>query len=156
MYILSKHVDEIFLNFNLILEWCWKKTKDGDPFTLIFHKWNKNCFIFIFVISNRISFKWKIYFSSLEPKGQNMKSTLVHPFPRGDKASLCKWSSTMIFSKGRSTMTYYEWKFNDNCKYYFLHNHHANFNWTWQKASLGEGNSRLIKERTIPFPKRET
>ena len=29
-------------------------------FDLIFHEWNKNCFLFIFIISNRIQFKWKI------------------------------------------------------------------------------------------------
>ena len=143
--------------------WCWKKPKDGDPFAPIFHKWNKNCFIFIFVISNRISFKWKIYFSSLEPKGQNMKSKLVptkgHTLSQGEIKQACAnevQPCLKAFSKGRSTMTYYKWKFNDNLKYYFLQNHRANFNWTWQKASLGEGNSRLIKERTILFPKRET
>ena len=27
---------------------------------LIFHKWNKNCFLVIFIISNSIVFKWKI------------------------------------------------------------------------------------------------
>ena len=30
------------------------------PSALIFHEWNKNCFLFIFIISNRIQFKWKI------------------------------------------------------------------------------------------------
>jgi hypothetical protein len=34
-----------------------------------------------------------------------------------------------------------------------LHNHWANFNQTWHKASLRDGDSELYKWRTIPFPK---
>ena len=30
------------------------------PSALIFHEWNKNCLILIFIISNSIQFKWKI------------------------------------------------------------------------------------------------
>ena len=30
------------------------------PLPLFFHEWNKSCFLFIFIISNRIQFKWKI------------------------------------------------------------------------------------------------
>ena len=34
-----------------------------------------------------------------------------------------------------------------------LQNHWANFNQTWHKASLGEGNSSLFKRRALPFSK---
>ena len=34
--------------------------KGFRPSALIFREWNKNCFLFIFIISNRIQFKWKI------------------------------------------------------------------------------------------------
>ena len=34
-----------------------------------------------------------------------------------------------------------------------LQNHWANFNQTWHKASLGEGDSSLFKWRAPPFPK---
>ena len=34
-----------------------------------------------------------------------------------------------------------------------LQNHRANFNQTWHKASLGEGNSSLFKEGPRPFPR---
>ena len=36
---------------------------------------------------------------------------------------------------------------------HLLQNHWANFNQTWQKASLGEGDSSLFKWRTCPFPR---
>ena len=29
-------------------------------FALIFHKWNKNCFLVIFIIGDSLGFKWKI------------------------------------------------------------------------------------------------
>ena len=33
----------------------WKKAVKGlQPSALIFHEWNKNCFLFILIISNRI------------------------------------------------------------------------------------------------------
>ena len=40
-----------------------------------------------------------------------------------------------------------------NLKYLLLQNHWPNFNQTWHKASLGEGDSSLFKWRAPPFPK---
>ena len=40
-----------------------------------------------------------------------------------------------------------------NLKIFFLQNHLANFNQTWHKASLGEGDASLFKRRTPPISK---
>ena len=42
---------------------------------LIFHEWNKNCFLFIFIISNRIQLKWK-FFKGMKRGSFLQKSTL--------------------------------------------------------------------------------
>ena len=50
-------------SYNLLERWsCVSqiKLKGIRPSALIFHEWNKNCFLFVFIISNRIQFKWKI------------------------------------------------------------------------------------------------
>ena len=37
--------------------------------------------------------------------------------------------------------------------FHLLQNHRANFNQTWHKASLGDGDSSLFKWRATPFPR---
>ena len=46
-----------------VAQLIWQKAfpvKGIRPSALIFHEWNKNCFLFISIINNRIQFQWKI------------------------------------------------------------------------------------------------
>ena len=40
--------------------WYQNGIRGIQPSALIFHEWNKNCFLFISIINNRIQFQWKI------------------------------------------------------------------------------------------------
>ena len=44
----------------VFVHWLHARIKGRRPSALIFHECNKNCILFIFIIRNRIQFKWKI------------------------------------------------------------------------------------------------
>ena len=62
------------------------------------------------------------------------------------------WSSSELFW---SSIVYLSVRQSVNFSYFrlLLKNHRANFNQTWQKASLGKGDSNFSNEEPCPFPR---
>ena len=57
-------------------------------------------------------------------------------------------------SKNPCNLSVYTWRVSSS-KAILLQNHWANFNQTWHKASLSNGDSSLFKWRTLPFSRED-
>jgi hypothetical protein len=96
--------------------------------------------------SERVKIHWnflKIFSRTSKPN--SIKLGTNHPLIKGIQVCSNKWPG--LLQRG------------DNHKngvgsfQNFLQNHKANFNQTWHKSSLGEGDISLLKWRRPPFPK---